>query len=282
MKLNIQIFPKLSLIAFLIAASVSIMSCDDDDDNSDITLTGQSKTYTLNSVSDPAISGTVKLAERSDHTTVVTIDLDGTTSGNTHPAHFHANSAVETGDIIIDLNSVDGGSGKSETIVTKKKDGSAITYDQLLALDAYVNVHKSASELATLIAQGDIGSNEVTSTFTSYTLSSVNDSGVSGAVRFSKRVNGRTLVTVDLDGASSLGTYPVYIYDNNIATTGPIAINLNPVNGATGVSYTNVTQLNSGTAITYDQLSDFNGHVGVVTSASDPTFIAQGNIGSNN
>src|SRR6187549_2420180 len=104
MKMKNRLVSKLSLMMFLMAATAaSFMSCDDDDDNNEPTLTGETKTYPLTSVSNPAISGTIKFAERSDHATVITIDLDGTTSGNTHPAHIHANSAAQTGAIIIDL-----------------------------------------------------------------------------------------------------------------------------------------------------------------------------------
>jgi len=276
-----QILSKLSIMAFLMAAiATSFMACDDDDSN-EPTLTGETKTYPLASVSNPAISGTIKFAERSDNATVITIDLDGTTTGNTHPAHIHANSAVQTGGIIIDLNAVNGETGKSETVVKKKNDGTTISYDQLLQLDGYANVHLSATELTTLIAQGDIGQNELTTTSTTYTLTPVNASGVTGTVTFTKRVNDSTLVKVDLDGVSATGEYPVYIYDNNIVTTGPIAIDLNPVPGTTGVSYTSVTKLNSGTALTYDQLTDFNGHIGINTSPTDAAFLAQANIGSN-
>ncbi len=284
MKKNVQIISKISFMALLMAAATFFASCskDDDVDPNAVTLTGENKTYTLASISNPAISGVVKFAERSDNSTMVTIDLDGTSSGSTHPAHIHMNSAAETGAIIIDLNSVAGGTGMSETIIKEKKDGTPITYEQLLELDGYVNVHLSATELSTLVAQGDIGGNEATSTFKSYALDQVNDSGITGAVKFTKRVNGTTLVTVDLDGASTSVEYPVYIYDNNIATTGPIAINLNKVNGSTGLSYTNVTQLKSGTAITYDQLAAFNGHLMVSASPADlTTYVAQGNIGSN-
>jgi hypothetical protein len=282
MKMKTQILSKLSMVAFLMTAvAASVMSCDDDDDSNEPTLTGETKTYPLASVSNPGISGTIKFAERSDNATVITIDLDGTTAGNTHPAHIHANSAAQTGGIIIDLTAVNGETGISETVVKKKNDGTAISYDQLLQLDGYANVHLSEADLATLIAQGDIGQNELTSTKTTYTLSSVNESGISGTVTFTKRVNDSTLVTVDLDGASATGEYPVYIYDNNIVTTGPIAIDLNTVNGATGVSYTHVSKLKNGTAITYQQLTGFNGHVGVNTSPLDAAFIAQANIGSN-
>jgi len=278
MKTRIKTFLKISTFAILMSAFV--MACDDDDDAAP-GFTGESKTFNLSSVTNPDISGTVKFEERSDDATVITIDLNGTTSGNTHVSHIHKNSAAETGDIILDLNAIDGGTGMSETVVTKLNDGSDISYDELLRLNGYVNVHASASDLTTLIAQGDIGENEITSTATTYSLASVNNSGIDGTVTFAKRVSGSTLVTVDLDGTSPTGNYPIFIHDNSIATTGPVAINLNNYNGATGKSETSVRKLNNNTDITYDQLRSFNGHVNVATSAIDPTYVAQGNIGSN-
>jgi len=64
MKKRIQKFFKVMLVASM--ATVFIAACNEDDDSSDIGLTGVSKTYTLNSVSNPAISGTVKFAERDE------------------------------------------------------------------------------------------------------------------------------------------------------------------------------------------------------------------------
>jgi hypothetical protein len=279
MKKRIQGILKLTAVACML--TVFIAGCKDEDDNVGPGLTGQSKMYTLNSVSDPAISGTVNFAERSDNSTLVTINLNGTTAGNTHVSHIHENSAAETGGILIDLNAIDGASGKSETVVGKLNSGTAITYSELLALNGYINVHNSAIDLATLIAQGDIGENELTASSTTYALTSVNDSGVTGAVTFAKRVSGATLVTVDLDGESPSGNYPIYIYNNNVATTGTVAINLNNYLGSIGKSVTSVRRLNDNTAISYDQLTAFNGHVNVGTSATDPSYIAQGNIGSN-
>jgi hypothetical protein len=210
----------------------------------------------------------------------VTINLNGTSAGNSHPAHIHSNSAAETGDIIIDLNNVDGETGKSETIISKMNDGTSITYNELLAIDGYLNVHMSSTDLTTLIAQGDIGGNEITDISSSYTLDAVNTSGITGLAQFTKRANGSTLVMVDLDGTSPTGEYPVYIYENDFTETGPIAIDLNSVKGDS-TSFTNVRQLNNGSAITYDQLVGFDGHVGVNTSPTDTTFVAQSNIGAN-
>lgn len=279
MKKRIQKFFKVMMVASM--ATVFIAACNEDDDAEAIGLTGVSKTYTLNSVSDPDISGTVKFAERDDNTTVVTIDLNGTSSGNTHPAHIHENTAAETGGIIIDLNSINGGTGMSETIVTKLNNGTAITYDELLMLNGYTNVHLSTADLATLVAQGDIGENELTASSTTYTLGTVNESGIDGQVTFAKRVSGSSLVTVDLNGASPTGNYPIYIYDNDVATTGPVALTLNNFTGNTGKSVTSVRKLNNNTLINYDQLTEYNGHINISTSAIDPTYVAQGNIGSN-
>src|SRR5690606_15838174 len=120
-------------------------------------LTGLSETHELNSVSDPAISGTVKFEERKNGEAVATITLDGTSGGNTHPAHIHNNSAAEGGGIAIDFNPVDGATGISKTNIKQLNDGTPVTYSDLLEFDGYVNVHLSAAQLGTLIAQGDIG-----------------------------------------------------------------------------------------------------------------------------
>lgn len=116
-------------------------------------------TYPLNSVSDPAITGKVTFLKVGESSTQVTIELDGTSEGDTHPAHIHVNSASEGGGVVISLSSVDGATGKSETTVTEMNDGTAITYENLLTFDGHVNAHLSSSEMATLVAQGDIGSN---------------------------------------------------------------------------------------------------------------------------
>ncbi|MCH7515300.1 MAG: CHRD domain-containing protein, partial [Bacteroidetes bacterium] len=122
-------------------------------------LTGESVQYTLNSATDPAINGTATFAERSNGTTLVTIALVGTTNGNEHLAHIHMNSATEGGGIVISLNVVDGGTGMSKTSVKELDDMTEISYDEMINFDGYINVHNSESDLGTLIAQGDIGSN---------------------------------------------------------------------------------------------------------------------------
>lgn len=252
--------------------------CDDDEDDPGPQLTGNSVTYDLSSVSNPAISGTVMFEERDDDYVVITIDLNGTTAGGTHPAHIHASSAAEGGTIVLDLTDVDGGSGVSETAVNAWKDGTTLTYDDLLTFDGHVNVHMSTTDMATLIAQGDIGGNELTGDNVAYEMTPVADPAVTGTATFAKRKNGNTLVTVDLDGTQSGSTHPSHIHANTIAEGGGIVIDLNPVDGATGMARTTVREQNDGTAITYDELIEFDGYLNV---HAGPSFVGQADIGQN-
>ena len=263
----------------LVASALTFFAgCDDEEDDPGPQLTGNSETYTLSPVSNPAISGTVTFAERDDDQTLVTIELTGTTSGNTHPAHIHTNSAAEGGGIVLDLTSVDGANGKSETVVKALNDGTPVTYEDLLTFDGYVNVHLSTSDMATLVAQGDIGGNELTGDTKVYDLTPVADPAVTGTATFAKRKNGNTLVTVDLEGTQAGASHPSHIHANTVAEGGGIVIDLNNVDGTSGMATTTVRDLNDGTPITYDELLDFNGYLNVHAGGS---FVAQGDIGQN-
>ena len=271
---------KFCTLTIILLASMTFIGCSKEDPGPQ--LTGPTKQFMLASKSNPAISGTVTFAKRDDNATLITIQLNGTSAGASHPAHIHANTAAETGGIIVDLTSIDGASGKSETVVRTLKDGSAVTYEQLVDLNGYVNVHLSVSDLATLIAQGDIGQNELTNTKKIYTLRSVSNPAISGTALFTKRVNGKTLVSIALTGTTSGVTSIAHIHTNTVAETGGVVVDLTSINGATGKSETSISKLNSGVAITYDELLNFNGYINVHASASNlSTLIAEGDIGSN-
>lgn len=274
MKTSIRTFLTCGLLIGV--ASISF-KCDNDDDP-EPPLTGNEEEYTLRSVSNPAISGTVTFAEREDDYVVITIELTGTQSGAMHPAHIHMNSAAEGGNIILDLEDVNGGDGKSVTIVNELNDGTPVSYQDLIEFDGYVNVHLSSSDLGTLIAQGDIGGNELTGDNKVYTLTPVADPAVSGTATFAKRKNGTTLVTVDLENTQAGQSHPSHIHANTIAQGGSIIINLKNVDGATGLALSQVDSLNNGMPITYEELLNFNGYLNVHTGS---TFVVQGDIGAN-
>lgn len=270
------------LITMLLIPSVIVYfsACDDDDDGP--SLTGDDMVYTLNSVSNPAIDGTVTFAKQTDDAVLVTIQLSGTQSGASHPAHIHFDNAATTGGIAVDFEPVDGSNGRSETVITALNDGTPITYEELIAFDGYVNVHLSTTDLGTLIAQGDIGENALTGESEEYALASVSDPAISGTITFEERVNGETLATIALEGTQAGNIHPSHIHNNSAAQGGSIAIDFNDVDGETGMSKTNIAEKNDATPITYDELLEFNGYVNVHLSSSNlGTLIAQGDIGQN-
>ncbi|MBO3100336.1 hypothetical protein J4051_18875, partial [Gelidibacter sp. DF109] len=149
--------------------------------------------YTLNSQSDPSIMGDAKFTKRVNGTTLIEVMLDGTSAGDEHPGHIHMNTAAEGGDIAVTFTPLNGATGMSKTQVAMLADGTAITYEELLDFNGYINIHKSADDLGTLIAQGDIGQNELTDASKTYTLNSQSDPSIMGDAKFTKRVNGTTL-----------------------------------------------------------------------------------------
>ena len=140
---------KTLLKLLLIIPIAFLTSCSNDDDLNTIfdPFVGDTKTYQLVSVADPSISGEAKFIENVDGSTTVELQLSGTPVGGIHPAHIHFNTAAESGAIAITLESVNGDTGFSSTTVTALNDdqgGTAISYDDLLDFDGYINVHLSA------------------------------------------------------------------------------------------------------------------------------------------
>jgi hypothetical protein len=114
--------------------------------------------YPLNSVMGSGVSGTATFRQIGSKT-MITLELDGTEPGNSHPAHIHFNSVAVGGGIAVSLKPVNGASGRSVTIVSATDAGMALSYEDLLDFNGYINVHLSATQLSTVVAQGNIGSN---------------------------------------------------------------------------------------------------------------------------
>ena len=241
-----------------------------------------SKTYELGAVANPDISGTAKFITFSNDSTVIELKLANTPDGGMHPAHIHFNTAAEGGDIALDLTTVDGATGESSTHVTALNDGTAITYAELLDYDGYINVHLSADDLGTLVAQGDIGQNELTGTSKEYALGSVDVEDIDGTATFFERKNGEALAVIQLENTPEDGMHPGHIHFNTAAEGGDIAFTFNPVIGATGESRTNVAALDDESAFGYAQVLDYDGYINIHLSADElGTLVAQGDIGQN-
>ena len=175
-----------------------------------------------------------------------------TESGNTYPATLRTNSAAEDGEVVIALNPVNG-AGRSVTTVSQTDTGTPITYEELLDFEGQVKVERSDDD-DTVVAETDIGGNELTGTVKTYPLSQQDNSGNTGSLLVAARKNGNALATITLDSVQNLtegNNYPAAIYANTAAQGGDVAISLNPVSGSTGTSVTHIDATDDGTPLTY-------------------------------
>ncbi|TDE05293.1 CHRD domain-containing protein [Flavobacterium sandaracinum] len=271
---------KKNLLLLVMVAPLIFSSCSKDDEPSPTVI--KSKVYDLGAVGSSGVTGTATIIEKSDATLSIELELKNTVAGASHPAHIHLNTAAEGGDIALTLKPVDGTTGKSTTTFKALDNGTAITYQGLLDFDGYINVHLSANQLSTLVAQGDIGQNDLTGVSKVYPLGSVSAPTISGTATFFKRVNGEALAIVQLQNTPAGGSHPGHIHNNTAAQGGGIAFSFKPVNGDTGLSVTNVAKLDNGTAFGYDQVIAVNGYINFHLSATNlATLVAQGDIGQN-
>ena len=122
-------------------------------------LTGNQVVYPLRALSNSGISGTATFAERNNGFSVVTLSVTGTSPTGVHPAHIHFNSAEQGGSIALSLTPVDGATGISKTNIEARDNNLAITYEELVVYDGYINIHLSVDDLNTIVSQGNVGSN---------------------------------------------------------------------------------------------------------------------------
>jgi hypothetical protein len=194
------------------------------------------------------------------------------------------NSALEGGGIIFTFNPVNGATGMSvtDTSESAQTGEEPLIYNDIVEIDAYVNVHLSASALGTIVAQGDIGENGLTGEEKSYDLDEKDAPGISGTVLFQERENGEALATISLVGTPDGGVHPAHIHSGNAAVGGPVILTFTSVDGTTGMSQSNVAELNDGTEFGYADVLDVDGYVNVHLSATQiQTIVAQGDIGAN-
>lgn len=267
------------LIVLLMCPVLFIVSCLKHDDTvipEEIVTQLASTTYDLGAASDLGVEGFITFIKNSNNTTTLYIELYGDLNVAVHPAQLRMNTAAETGEVALELENINNETGISSTIT------SAYTYEELLEFDGYVNVQYSNYESDGLLVQGDIGQNDLTATSITYDLLEQDVVDASGSITFTKRVNGEALAAIYLTGTPSSGIHPVHIHSNNAATTGPIILTLNSVDGTTGNSNTNITTLNDGTPFIYDDVLTVDGYINVHLSENQlGVLLAQGDIGAN-
>ena len=273
---------KFFLYLIFVVPIILLMNCANDDNITELETSLIFEEYNLNPVDDPSVIGMARILKNEDASITVEIDLSGTPSGGMHPAHIHFNTAAEGGIIAITLGTVNGNTGESSVTFSTLDDGTPITYEELIEFDGYINVHISSTNLDGLLAQGDIGQNELTGVTKTYALNELAVPGISGTAKFSERKNGDALAVIQLLNAISGEMHPAHIHNNTAIESGAIALTFSPINGDTGVSKTNISQLDDATPIAFEDIINFDGYINVHYSATDlGTIIAQGDIGVN-
>jgi hypothetical protein len=124
-------------------------------------ITATNKSYALDTIGTFGVSGTALFEKRVNGTTLLTITVTGTIAGDVYPATINLGSiqTIGGGPVVKGLNNVDGNTGKSYTNIRKLDSGIAITYDNWLVYDGYINIYQSTISLAHIICHGNIGSN---------------------------------------------------------------------------------------------------------------------------
>ena len=143
-------------------------------------------------------------------------------------------------------------------------------------------MHLSADDLEPLVAQGDIGSNELPGDIKTYPLAESATSGISGSISFAERIKGFALTAIALNGTSDGGVYPAPIHANSAAIGGGSIYTFNSVIGFTGMCTTDTRADAASNSFTSAEVLIVDGYVNVHLSVEAlGTLVAQGDIGAN-
>lgn len=139
---------------------------------------------------------------------------------------------------------------------------------------------------ATLSCQdNEPASKEFTGNEVTYALLPASAYQVSGTVIVKEKIDGSSLIKIQLTGTEGNIEHPVHLHVGNLQTPdAAILALLNPVVGNTGISETHFTQLSDETPVLYKELIHLDASIKVHLAASGPDkdiVLAAGNIGSN-
>jgi len=131
-------------------------SCETDDDP----IPEQFETtFPIEELEGSGVSGDITFLKTADNRTLITISLNGTQAGDSHPVRIHSTSPEQDGPVAIELNPVIGVTGQSDTLVTDLADGTSTTYEDWVSFDGYVLIYESEDNLDIQIALGLLGGN---------------------------------------------------------------------------------------------------------------------------
>lgn len=124
-------------------------------------LTSINKSYPLSTMNNYGVLGTALFEKRLNGNTLLTITLTGTIADEYYPVTINLGSiaSVGGGPVVKSLQYVNGTTGKSYTNITDLNSGIAITYDNWMVYDGYINIYQTTVLSGVVISHGNIGSN---------------------------------------------------------------------------------------------------------------------------
>jgi len=156
---------KLKFLSLSVTLSLFVMSFSscDKSDAATSTATLRTKEVVLSATSGSTVSGKAVIAENADHSFNVQITIQNTVKDTVHVMHIHNGSIASPGNISIPLTSITGtggaASGTTLNINTGISAGGgtvSITYDSIIKPTRYFNIHYSAAQINTIVANGNI------------------------------------------------------------------------------------------------------------------------------
>ena len=201
------------------------------------------------------------------------IDNDG---GSAHP--FGVQNAND--EYLLRQGSGEAGSLEGDADINYQEDADGVTFTYTQSLDGATETYRCTvhSSMEGAVQSSSGGTSSVPDEI-SYDLAAQTNDDISGTVTFWRAGTDSTLVTLNLDGDSTLSgvSHPAHIHNNSASEGGGIELYLSAVNGR---SPSGQTARKIGVPI--EDLASFDGHVNVHESPANlGNVVAQGDIGAN-
>lgn len=240
-------------LVWAVLAMGALASCSKNDSDN----TPLNKTYNITAYQSGGptnITGTLSVTEVLNTDSVkLTLQLQGTSADGSYPVYVRQGTSIEGGPVAFDLGFVDG----QNPMLTKEIN---MSFSEFINYNGCVDIYRNPNDLATIVAQAEIGVNEVYKAL-NMTNPNLPDKPVNGQFRIYKRTTGAYLV-VRIDTATTgmgLGvSHPARVYKSD----GTRDFDLSDVSDSSGVSATNITDH------TFDELKSYKGMLKVLASQS--------------
>jgi hypothetical protein len=109
-----------------------------------------------------------------------------------------------------------------------------------------------------------------------YTMTTYDNSGISGTVEFKEKEDGSTTINTHMMGVTSGLTYPAHIHSGPITAPGGVVIELGPLSASSSMVGASNDVSND-----YDDMINFNGCFVAHNPADISMYVLVGNIGAN-